>query len=239
MIVIETGQKSVENLFGWQEILTLIGFTVTIILGIMNIVISNRNNKKARFVNAVTTERIKWIDQLKELLSEFISLTKYYDRKAMLKNEDLQKYFEKLHYLQSKIKFHLNYLDERDEKINNLIDEIITKYIGLYEAKSILDLSKNERFNELINNGKYDFLIQKVLESKNISQETLMRIIQTKDMPEIKNITKLLIKEINKDIKKKYGYRGKQDLINKTNNLVEVSRQYIKDEWEKVKKEAK
>ncbi len=237
MIIIEVGKNTSEYLFGWQEILTLIGFIITIGLGIVNILISNRNNNKSRYVNAVTSERIKWIDELKELLSEFVSLTKYHDNKAILEGRDYQNHFEKLYYLQSKIKLHLNYLDKRDERINTLIEEIINKYLGLYEMK---DLLKTEKENRLANLDRRtsDKLILKVLKNQKINFMNLKQEIGATE-PRFEEVFKQAIKEINNELKTKYGYKGIQDLINNTNKLVEISRQYIKEEWEKVKEEAK
>ncbi len=239
LIVIETAQKASENGFDTKELLQLIGFVVTIALGVINVISSTRINKKSRYVNAVTTERVKWMAELKELLSKFISLTKYYDRKAILDEKDSQDYFEKLYYLQSKIKLHLNYLDERDEKINSLVEEIINKYHGLYEMKEFLKKPEDERYKEILTERKYDKLSKRVFSKYNITHVHVQKMLKENDTQEMMRILNLVYEELREELKNKYGYKGQQELINKTIELVEISRQYMKEEWEKVKDESK
>lgn len=118
-----------------KDWITLMSILVTLVIGITTLIISIRTNKKSRFVNAVTTERVKWMTNLKELISEYLSLATYYDDKPFLSGEEQAKYFERLFYLQNNIKLQLNYTDSKDQEINELIDKINQKIIGLYKAK--------------------------------------------------------------------------------------------------------
>lgn len=57
------GEMTVQT----KEILTLLGFVVTIILGIANLYAS----QKTRYINNINSERIKWINSLREHFSNF------------------------------------------------------------------------------------------------------------------------------------------------------------------------
>ncbi|MCY8842454.1 hypothetical protein [Bacillus atrophaeus] len=154
-----------------KDYITIGSILVTLIIGILSLVFTIRNSRKTLFVNAVTSERVKWMAKIRELMSEFLSITRYYEGKELLK--DKAKYFERLYHLQSNIELHLNNTDKEDKEINDIVNEIIS----------------------------------------------LIKIVYNKDQHKI----------------------SKQDALNitlQTQKLVEKSKVYLKNEWEKVKKEA-
>lgn len=51
------------------------GVVVTLVLGGWNAVVNHRINKRTTFVNTVTSQRIKWIEQLRQDISAFAGLT--------------------------------------------------------------------------------------------------------------------------------------------------------------------
>ncbi|NEZ45463.1 hypothetical protein, partial [Paenibacillus alvei] len=115
-----------------SEWITLGAVIVTLAVGIINLLSSIWTNKRTTFVNAVTSERVKWIGQLRELISEYLMLAAYYDEKPLLKGEELKKYFEKLTFLKYRIKLHLNQEGEMDQEINELIEKINKKLFDIY-----------------------------------------------------------------------------------------------------------
>ena len=118
-----------------KDYVTLLGILFTFLIGIINLFNSLFTNKRTVFVNAVTSERVKWIGQLKELLSEYLSITSFYEQKPFLEKEELKIYFERLIYLKNRIRLHLNPTDEKDKKIVELIDKINNKIFNLYEFR--------------------------------------------------------------------------------------------------------
>ncbi|WP_214890310.1 hypothetical protein, partial [Exiguobacterium sp. s142] len=116
-----------------KDLITLIGIGITLIVGVANLINSLVTNKRTLYVNAVTSERVKWIGQLKDLLAEYSSLTYFYKQKKILQGAELNAYIEKLSYLRHRIKLHLNPVGEKDKKIVSLIDKINKKYILIYD----------------------------------------------------------------------------------------------------------
>lgn len=219
-----------------KDWITIIGIGLTFVIGIFNLFNGIKINKRTVFVNAITSERVKWMGQLKELIAEYLSLTTFYERKPVLEGEDLAKYFERLIYLQNRIKLHLNYVDLKDEEINLLIEKINKKIFGIYEAKEIISLPKKDRFDAIPEEIKQEYF-DKVLR-RDVDKETAKKIIATGDKESLIEVFNKVVKEISKDFKEEYGYKGKKDLIEYTNKLVDKSRRYLKVEWEKVKDEA-
>ncbi|WLR52452.1 hypothetical protein LC040_06000 [Bacillus tianshenii] len=218
-----------------KEFITLVGIILTFVVGLINIFVTLKNNSRSLYVNAITSERVKWMGQLKELVSEYLSMTTVYDDKPTLEGKEFADYIERLIYLQNRIKLHLNYTDPKDEEINDLISKINNKITGLYEMKNLLNLSDEEKRKELIS-PKFKKYFEEVAE-ETIGVEEAKRYFMGEQQLGVDFINNV-IKKINEDIKKKYGYEGKRDLDNHLNDLVEKSRVYLKEEWEKVKKEA-
>jgi hypothetical protein len=50
------------------------GLVVTFVLGVWNAVANHRFNKRTTFVNTVTSQRIKWIEQLRQDVGAFCGL---------------------------------------------------------------------------------------------------------------------------------------------------------------------
>lgn len=219
-----------------KDFVTLAGILLTFIVGVCGVIIGIRSNKKTIFVNAVTTERVKWMADLKQLLSEYLSLISYYEDKPFYEGAEKVTFFERLLYLQNKIKLHLNYEDSTDEEINQLIDKINIKIFGLYESKKVLVLPANKRL-ESIPEEKMQKYIENVI-SKDPKGLSFEQIVKQKDPDVFINFINKVLIEINRDYRAKYGYQGRDELIGYTNDLVEKSRRYLKSEWEKVKDEA-
>ena len=51
----------------WKDIILLIGVTVSLVIGVGNIVYNFIINRRTAFINAVTAERVKWIGKLREI----------------------------------------------------------------------------------------------------------------------------------------------------------------------------
>lgn len=50
------------------------GIVFTFALSVWNLVVNNRNSQKASFINTVTSQRVKWIEQLRQDIAAYCSL---------------------------------------------------------------------------------------------------------------------------------------------------------------------
>ena len=58
-----------------KDLIAIAGIGVTFVVSSANLLYSLWNNKRTSFVNTVTTSRLKWIDSLRDKVSEFIAVT--------------------------------------------------------------------------------------------------------------------------------------------------------------------
>ena len=58
----------------WKEIGTAAGIIVTLVLGIWNAVANYRNSRRTNFINTVTSQRVKWLEQIRQDISAFSGL---------------------------------------------------------------------------------------------------------------------------------------------------------------------
>lgn len=224
-----------------KDYITLAGIIITFLVGVLNLFNGLFTNKRTVYVNAVTSERVKWMGQLKELLSEYLSITSFYEQKPFLENNELKEYFERLLYLKNRIKLHLNPTDEKDKEIVDLIDKINKKIFSLYDFRKFY-LMKDETAEDYI----------KKLESipEEIREELFKKLIQKCPVDDINKMLKdedsilrehffnLFNEELHEIVKRKFGFKGKDDLVTWSERLTELSSEYLKEEWERVKMEA-
>ena len=58
-----------------EDYVLLIGVVVTLVLGVWNLIQTQQVMKKTSFINTVTSQRILWIEQLRQDVSKFCGLT--------------------------------------------------------------------------------------------------------------------------------------------------------------------
>jgi hypothetical protein len=116
------------------NLIYLLGIILSFFVGFSGLWIGIRNSRKTIFINSITASRIKYIQDLRNSVSEFCGLVYSYntefrrygnekdgDKRKLL--DDLYKRVDNLKYL---IRLHLNIEDEYfDLKIIELIDKII------------------------------------------------------------------------------------------------------------------
>jgi len=116
----------------------------TFLLGMWNIVNNYRMARRTAFINTVTTERIKWIEKLRDNISSFCGLTHTWRHSELEgKPDELEvvKQIDKLRYL---IRLQLNPAAAYDKEIESLI-AIIPDLT--YETQTV---QLKEKMNELI-----------------------------------------------------------------------------------------
>ncbi len=57
------------------DVFLSLGVILTFLLGVWNIVNNYRTSRRTSFINTVTSERVKWIEKLRENISTFCGLT--------------------------------------------------------------------------------------------------------------------------------------------------------------------
>jgi hypothetical protein len=109
-----------------KDIVTAGGIVLTFAVGVTSLIIGIINSKKTIFINSVTSSRIKWIDVIRDTISEFCGLTYHYSLTHLeLEQKDKNQLREKVDKLRFLIKLQLNRNDKFDKIIIDKIDTII------------------------------------------------------------------------------------------------------------------
>jgi hypothetical protein len=128
----------------FKDYFYVFGIIATFALGLWNITKNYRLSKKTTFINTVTSERIKWMEKLRNNISEFCGLTYNWciaePEDQISKHEHIEK-IDKLRYV---IRLQLNPRDGHDQIIEKLIFEIPT-----FTHRS-QEIELKQKINELI-----------------------------------------------------------------------------------------
>jgi hypothetical protein len=126
-----------------KDLIAIIGIAVTLAVSVANLIYSLWSNKRTMFVNTVTASRLKWIDSLRDKVSEFIALSA---RLSSLSRPTDDSATLQLHRdtLLNQIALHLNPLDPEDDRIKTLahhVRDLTTKrHDPLDLSRSLIDL---------------------------------------------------------------------------------------------------
>jgi len=99
------------------------GIIVTFLLSIFELFHNRSLHKKTIYINTVTAERIKWIEGLRNNISEFCGLTLHWIKTRIDKSKE-QEILERIDILRTKIKLQINPHEQSHKEIINLIDLI-------------------------------------------------------------------------------------------------------------------
>ena len=106
-----------------KDSFTLIGIIITFAVSVVNFIYTLRSNKRASFVNTVTASRLKWIDSLRDKVSEFIAITtRLLDSVGSLDDKERRGLQLQRDTLLHQTVLHLNPLDQEDQEIRVLMD---------------------------------------------------------------------------------------------------------------------
>ncbi len=107
-----------------KDAIYAVGIVVTFFLGIWNLWNSHKTTRKTNFINTVTNQRIKWIEQLRQNIASFLGLTHTWcesNIEGKPEETEILKELDRLRYL---IQLRLNSDATLDRKIASLIKEI-------------------------------------------------------------------------------------------------------------------
>ena len=101
-----------------------IGILITLGLGVWNLIQSHRTRRKTSFINTVTSQRVLWLEQLRQDVSTFVGLTHTWamsDLEVETPDLNILKEVDRLRYV---IRLRLNPDDAPDRRISTLVKKI-------------------------------------------------------------------------------------------------------------------
>ncbi|MGG0703401.1 hypothetical protein [Bacillus paramobilis] len=229
---VATEKKEVNKAF----ITAIFTGIITGIIGLLTLWYNLKNNKKTLFVDTITAERVKWMGQLREHVSEFLTLVTYHiEKNKDATQKDKSEYVDNVFRLAAKIKLHLNYLDRKDQKIIKIVDEFTNDIKKIFETASLGDPLEDEVMNKLLEPKQAEITIEieKRYEEARQKSTLTMKGMARIDKLVIKDYQALVLNEIQ---------RENEALIKRMDSnpqkLLSLTQAYLKDEWNRVKAEA-
>jgi hypothetical protein len=108
-----------------MDVITLLGIILSFLIGAAGLIISLKNSRKTIFINSITSARIKYIQEIRNSISEYCGLIYRYNK---IHNATLDFTSEQADVLKSldKIKYQIIlYLNPEDKSWDNKIIEFI------------------------------------------------------------------------------------------------------------------
>jgi hypothetical protein len=106
-----------------NDLVAITGIAVTFVVSVANLIYSLRTNRRTIFVNTVTSSRLKWIDTLRDEVSEFIATTTRLSDKSLPPDKRADLLLQR-DTLLHQIVLHLNPVDSEDRRIKALATQI-------------------------------------------------------------------------------------------------------------------
>lgn len=107
-----------------KDTVLAVGLAVTLFLGVMNAFANFRMSRRTTFINTVTSQRIKWIEQLRQDVSSYAGLTFHWVSTDLRDEVKRQELLQEIDRLQHVIRLRLNPSGEEDRKIAHYLAEI-------------------------------------------------------------------------------------------------------------------
>jgi hypothetical protein len=108
---------------GSNDWVAIVGIALTFLVSIANLIYSLRNNNRTIFVNTVSTSRLKWIDSLRDKVSEFMAVSTQLADSAR-RSSDMRSQVLERDTLLHEIVLHLNPKDKEDQRIRLFADHV-------------------------------------------------------------------------------------------------------------------
>ncbi len=107
-----------------EDYVLLFGVIVTLALGVWNLIQALQVMRKTSFINTVTSQRILWIEQLRQDVSKFCGLTHTWCMSDLEDKPEESEILEEIDRLRHVIRLRLNPNDTPDRKIAALLKKI-------------------------------------------------------------------------------------------------------------------
>ncbi|EXI78499.1 MAG: hypothetical protein AW10_03023 [Candidatus Accumulibacter appositus] len=112
--------------FETKDLILTAGVVVTLVLGIWNAVANARSSRRTTFINTVTSQRVKWIEQLRKDIATFSGLTYTWCFSSLEDKPQEDDVLREIDLLRHLIKLRLNPSGGPDQEITKLLDAIPT-----------------------------------------------------------------------------------------------------------------
>lgn len=110
-----------------KDWIAIAGIAITFLVSLANFLYSIYTNKRTSFVNTVTSSRLKWIDSLRDKVSEYIAVaTRLSHNRPALGESKAGDLLLQRDSLLHQIVLHLNPHDKEDLRIKELAERIRT-----------------------------------------------------------------------------------------------------------------
>lgn len=229
--------------------ITLIGIGVTLLIGILNFLYSITNNKKTRFINTITSSRIKWIGDLRNNISNYIAIIPFNESGYIELFPKKKDFIEKLSRSKIIIDLMLNDQDDFDKKLITDLNNINEKVMEIIKCMDLLKFNDLEDYHEYDSRMVHEVKVRMIDElhmdtisifkeeylSRNLKSDDESGDIEAKEiMCEMeyrglgikKDIYLVCISEISKDVN------------GDIKGLADNSKKLLKTEWDRVKVES-
>ena len=100
------------------------GILVTFVLGVWNFVQNHRASRKTSFINTVTAQRVRWLEQIRQDVAKFVGLTHHWIQSETEGSETEKELLREIDQLRYVIRLRLNPDDTSDRKIAALVKKI-------------------------------------------------------------------------------------------------------------------
>ena len=121
-----------------KDLILAAGVVVTLALGVWNALTNHRINKRTSFVNTVTSQRIKWIEQLRQDIGAYCGLWYHWSHSDMEGKPGEGEMLKEVDRLRHVIRLRLNPLGAQDQAIEALVEEI-PRYTDPRRQKELVD----------------------------------------------------------------------------------------------------
>lgn len=122
-----------------KDIVLAAGVVVTLFLGLWNAFANFRSGQRTMFVNTVTSQRIKWIEQLRQDISMFSGLVYHWAMTDLADTKEEQQIIKEIDRLNHVIRLRLNPAGTHDKIIEGLLAEIPRHTADRTKIKELLE----------------------------------------------------------------------------------------------------
>jgi hypothetical protein len=108
-----------------KDLFYVIGIMLTFIIGVWNIFINYRQSRRTGFINTVTSERVKWIENLRQNISKFCGLTYNWCYSQLEEKPEEGEILREIDQLRHQIRLQLN--PDPESKLERKIEALIMR----------------------------------------------------------------------------------------------------------------
>jgi hypothetical protein len=107
-----------------KDIVYALSILLTVALGIWNLIVNLGNTRRSNFINTVTSQRVKWIEQLRQDISAFTGLAHTLTTANVAGKPEELEMLREIDRLQRVIRLRLNPSGKQDQRMEQLIQQI-------------------------------------------------------------------------------------------------------------------